>query len=178
LNETVLTVLAIGLIFVGLPVLILVLSDRTGASRRTRARAAEQPSHDWRLLNPDWTRIEQILQRPVPSALRELHGDRALITRRDLRWSDDYTISAFEPLDEEAVRQATRALGFDAVPIATTDFGDLAYLRPGAAERDAVYVTHHDGGDTEILAESIQTMVSALRGATRATAQQPPPPSR
>jgi hypothetical protein len=99
----------------------------------------------------------------VPSALRELYADSALITRRDLRWSDDYTISAFEPLDDEAIRQAARALGLDAVPIATTDFGDLVYLRPGAAERDAVYLTHHDGGDTEILAESIQAMVSALR---------------
>lgn len=117
----------------------------------------------------------------MPSALRELHADHTLITRRDLRLSDDQTISAFEPLDEEAIVEATRALGFDAVPIATTDFGDMIYLRPGAAEDDVVYVTYHDGGDTEVFAESVQAMKAALQraaSASRATEQQPPPPRR
>ena len=115
----------------------------------------------------------------MPSALRELYADHALITRRDLPWSDDQTISAFEPLDEEAIQEATLALGFDAVPIATTDFGDVVYLRPGAAERDAVYVTYHDGGDTEVFAESIEAMKAALqRAASRAIGPQPLPPPR
>ena len=165
MNDTVLTVLAIGLIFVGLPVLLLVLRDRAGAARRTRARAAEQQSHHRRLLNPDWSGIEQHLERPVPPALRELYADRGLITRRDLRWTDEQAISAFEPLDEEAILDATRTFGFAAVPIATTDFGDMVYLRPGAAEGDTVYVTYHDGGDTEIFAESVEAMTAVLRGA-------------
>ena len=167
MNDSVLTVLAIGLIFVGLPILLLVLRDRAAASRRSRARAAEQQSHDRRLLNPDWANVERYLQRPVPLGLRELYADRALITRRDLRWSDDQTISAFEPLDAEAILDATRAFGFPAVPIATTDFGDLVYLRPGAAEGDVVYVTYHDGGDTEVFAGSVAPMLAALRRANR-----------
>ena len=99
----------------------------------------------------------------MPSALRELYADQALITRRDLAWSDDQMISAFEPLDEKAIVEAARALGFDAVPIATTDFGDMVYLRPGAAENDVVYLTYHDGGDTEVFAESVQAMKAALQ---------------
>jgi len=115
----------------------------------------------------------------VPSALRELYADRALITRRDLRWSDDQMISAFEPLDEEAILDAGRNLGFAVVPIATTDFGDLVYLRPGPAEGDEVYVTYHDGGDTEILADSVEAMAAALRGAAdHANGPQSPRPSR
>lgn len=115
----------------------------------------------------------------MPSALRELYADHALITSRDLRLSDDHTISAFEPLDEEAILEATRALGFDAVSIATTDFGDIVYLRPGTTERNAVYVTYHDGGDTEVLSESVEAMTAALqRAASRATGQQPLPPPR
>jgi hypothetical protein len=146
-----------------LPVLLLVLRDRAGASRRTRARAEEQDSHDRRLLNPDWPRVEQHLSRPVPSALRELYADRALITRRDLRWSDEATISAFEPLDARAIADATRDLGFDGVMIATTDFGDAIHLRSGATERDVVYVTYHDGGDTEVFADSVAVMLAILR---------------
>jgi hypothetical protein len=162
-----------------LPVCLLILRDRAGASRRARDRASEQRSHDQRLLRPEWPRIEQHLRRPAPSALRELYADHALITRRDVRVSDDQTISAFQPLDDEAIREATDALGFEAVPIATTDFGDMVYLRPGAAEGDTLYVTCHDGGGTEVFAESIQTVKAALqRTASRATGQQPLPPPR
>ena len=55
---------------------------------------------------------------------------------------------------------------FPAVPIATTDFGDLVYLRPGAAEGDTVYVTCHDGGDTKVFSDSVRAMLVALRKAT------------
>lgn len=99
----------------------------------------------------------------MPSALRELYADRTLITRRDLRWSDDQTISAFEPLDARAIADATRDLGFDAVVIATTDFGDAIYLRSGAAERDVVYVLYHDGGGTDEFADSVGTIIAVLR---------------
>ena len=117
----------------------------------------------------------------MSSALRTLYADHELVTQRDLAWSDDRMISAFEPLDEKAIVEATRALGFDAVPIATTDFGDIVYLRPGVAEGDVVYVTYHDGGDTEVFAESVQAMKAALQRAAFAppvTERQPPPPQR
>jgi hypothetical protein len=99
----------------------------------------------------------------VPHALRELYADRALITSRDLRWQDDAAISAFEPLDAMALDDARRELRVDGVVIATTDFGDAIHLRPGAAARDVVFVTHHDGGDTEVFAESVAAMLVTLR---------------
>jgi hypothetical protein len=60
-------------------------------------------------------------------------------------------------------RDASRSPGFDAVLIATTDFGDAVYLRPGATEADTVYVAYHDGGDTDVFAESIGQMLAVLR---------------
>jgi hypothetical protein len=58
-------------------------------------------------------------------------------------------------------------LGFEAVVIATTDFGDSVHVRPGPAEPDAVYVTHHDGGDTEVFAASVAELVQAFRQTDR-----------
>ena len=52
---------------------------------------------------------------------------------------------------------------FDAVAIATTDLGDAVYMRPGAAGADTVYLTHHDGGDTEVFAESVSEMLATLK---------------
>jgi hypothetical protein len=40
-------------------------------------------------------------------------------------------------------------------------------LRPGGGEADTVYITHHDGGDTEVFAESVAAMVEKLRNANR-----------
>lgn len=168
MGETITTVLAIILLFVGLPVLILWFKDR----KRTRQRLHEQSSasriperqaYGQRILDPDWACIERYLRRPVPQALRVLYAERELISRRDLSYDDDHVIGTFEPLDEQAILNTTRWLGFEAVAIATTDFGDVIYLRPGADEGDTLFLTHHDGGDTEVFAESVSELLAALR---------------
>lgn len=169
MSDTVTTVLAIILLFIGLPVLILWITDRRRSRRRQEAppalQVAERQAYEQRILDPDWTAVERHLRRPGPQALRDLYADRELIVRRDLRYGDDHVISSFEPLDEQALQDATGRLGFDAVAIATTDFGDAVHLRPGAAEADHVYLTHHDGGDTEVLAESVSEMFVTLKWA-------------
>jgi hypothetical protein len=168
--DTVTTVLALALIFIGLPVLILRMNDRQRSARRRRDHPAasdirERQAYEQRLLNPDWACVERHLRRPAPQALRELYSDRALITPQDLNYTAEQVISTFEALDEEAIQDMTRWLGFEAVAIATTDFGDAVYLRPGLTEVDTVYLTHHDGGDTEVFAESVTQMLAALRQA-------------
>ena len=167
MNDTVATLLAIGLVLVGLPVLMLVLRDRRAAAQRTSTLSAtDDRQRRQRLLTPDWPLVQRRLRRPVPPDLRELYADRALVIRRDLHWTDEQTIGAFEPLDEQAFAHAAEWLGFDAVAIATTDSGDAVYLIPGADERDAVYLTHHDGGDTEVFADSVAVMLTRLRRAS------------
>ncbi|MGH8432330.1 MAG: hypothetical protein ACREUF_18210, partial [Solimonas sp.] len=58
-------------------------------------------------------------------------------------------------------------LGSAGVTIATTDFGDAIYLRVGPDEGEVVYLMHHDGGDTDVFAESLTQMLTALRHANR-----------
>jgi len=166
--DTVVTLLALALIFVGLPVFLLRLNDRRRRKRRDRSQALdvrERERFEQRLLNPDWACVERHLRRPVPEALRDLYSDRLMITRRDLRYADEQVLSTFVPLDEEAMSDTAGWLGFQALALATTDFGDTVYLRPGEAGGDIVYLTHHDGGDTEVFAESVTKMVATLNRA-------------
>lgn len=166
------TIIAISVLFVGLPLVILWLRDRIKKARYrwrnpSQKVASDQRGLEKRLLRPDWKFYERHLQRPAPAALRELYADPGLITSRDLDYTEAIRISNFGPLDEQGLLDTRSWLGFDAVAVATTDFGDLIYLRPGSRESDTVYITHHDGGDTEVFAESVAAMVNTLRGANR-----------
>ena len=45
----------------------------------------------------------------------------------------------------------------------TAGFGDPVYLGPGHDEIDHLYITCHDGGDTEIFEDSVDEFVRKLR---------------
>jgi hypothetical protein len=157
MRDTIASVLMIALIFVGVPVLILLVRVRM------RRAGRESPKTHARLLQPDWACVERHLRRRVPRALRDVYADHTLVTARDLPYSTDHSIGSFEPLDEQAMADATGWLGFEAVAFATTDAGDMIYLRPGVSEADIVYLTRHDGGDTEILAAKLEELLDTLR---------------
>ena len=89
------------------------------------------------------------------------------MTAQGLDYGDADNISTFEALDEQGLLDTRPWLGFDAVAIATSDFGDPIYLRPGPSEGDTVYINHHDGGDTEVFAGSVALMVERVRHANR-----------
>jgi hypothetical protein len=173
MSDIVKAVAFLGATFIGLPLFILWLRDRVSNAIWQRRNppgklAADRRAYEERILCPDWEFYERHLQRPAPLALRELYADRALITAQGLNYTDADQISTFEALDERRLLDTRRWLGFDAVPIATSDFGDPIYLRPGPSEPDTVYITYHDGGDTEPFAESVAAMVESLRVANRA----------
>jgi hypothetical protein len=168
MSETAKSVVVVVSLLVGLPAGLLLVRDRVNKARWRRRNppeklVADRKAREERLLRPDWAFYERQLQRPAPAALRELYADRALVTAQDLDYSEEEWISTFEPLDEQGLLDTRPWLGFEAVAIATTGFGDPVYLRPGASEADTVYVTHHDGGDTEVFAESVAAMVERLR---------------
>ena len=173
MSDTVKTVISLVALFIGLPLLILWLRDRVSRARGRRRNSPEKlkvdrREYEERIVRPDWVFYERHLQRPAPRALRELYADRALVTAQSLEYTDAGRISTFEALDEQGLLDTRPWLGFDAVAIATSDFGDPIYLRSGASESDTVYITHHDGGDTEVFAESVAAMVERLRQANRA----------
>jgi len=166
--DGILSVLVIVVIFVGLPIALLVTKDRIARARRNRTAelsriAVERRTYERRILTPDWSCVERHLRRPVPPALRELYADLSLVMRRDFRYSTDYALSTFEALDEQGMADGKEWLGFEAVAFASTQEGDLIYLRPGPSEGDTLYLTHHDGNETEVFAATLQGMLDTLR---------------
>ena len=166
--DGILSVLVIVLIFVGLPVVLLVTKDRIARAMRNRPAelsriAVERHAYERRILAPDWWCVERHWRRPIPPALRELYADLSLVTCRDVSYSTDYALGTFEALDEQAMADSKEWLGFEAVVFASTQDGDAIYLRPGPSEDNAVYLTHHDGHDTEVLAATLQGMLDTLR---------------
>jgi hypothetical protein len=162
------TILLLLALFIGLPIVVLLLRDRIEEADWRRRNppeklAAERRAYEERLRNPDWDFYERHLQRSAPDALRQLFANHTLIVRQAIQCGDDEVIGSFSPLDEHGLVDSCGWLGFDAVAIATNDFGDMIYLRPGATESDAVYVTRHDGGDTEQLAPDVATFIQFLR---------------
>lgn len=172
MSDTAKSIILMAGLYFGLAALILWLRDRVSRGiwrwrNPPEKLAADRRAYEARLLRPDWEFYERYLQRPAPSALRELYADRVLITAQGLDYSDFDDISTFEALDEQGLRNTRPWLEFDAVAIATSGVGDPIYLRPGGSETDTVYITHHDGGHTEVFAESVAAMIERLRDANR-----------
>jgi len=117
-----------------------------------------------RLLTPDWAYYERHLQRAVPEAIRELYRNRELILSGGFQYDETHDITSFEPIDSLALLDTRDFMGFDALPLASSD-GDIIYLRPGRDESDAIYITYHDcaGDDTSELAPDAEFFVERLR---------------
>lgn len=162
--ESLITVAAILVLFVALPALVLYIAYRRRVAVRHGWMGIPRAAYERQLLAPDWTLVERHLGRPVPRALRELYANHRVLTATNLTFAGT-AINTFEPLTEGSLLDTADELGFDILPIATTVFGDPLYLRPGADGGETVYVTHHDGGDTAVFAESVAQLAAGLRPA-------------
>ena len=145
-------------------IVILLVVDRfsalAAALRNPPAlRAQQQRLFESRVGSPDWDFLEAHLQRPVPPALRRLFSPEFLAAQ-SLHFRDVYI--ALAPIDAAALAENWVAPGV--VPFACSD-GDPIYLLPGPTMADAVFITYHDGNDTEQLATDIETFVASLRTA-------------
>ena len=158
-----LVIAAIIIAIVGLAAFILKVVDRLGVALWRRRNPSEKLETDRKALEerltiPDWDFYESHLQRPAPKTLREIYTRRWLITGAKRLHCCGFEI-CFEPLDAQALCDIFE---IEVVPIATTDFGDPIYLRPGPMEGDIVYITYHDGGDTEVFAKSVDEMLAKI----------------
>jgi len=160
------------LVLIGLPCLWYTLKGRFSLRPEVSQEelAAERQAVEASLLQPDWSFYEHHLQRAAPAELRALYADEKLITSTLLEYSDECSINTFEPLNESSLYAGAEDTAPAVVVFATTDFGDPIYLKPGTAESDAVYVTYHDGGDTEVLADSVAGFVERLKQANKTIA--------
>ena len=71
---------------------------------------------------------------------------------------EDHLID-FAPIDRERLRDAWGIA--DVVAFAESN-GDPIYLKPGRDADDSVFITFHDGGDTELLAPSVEQFLERL----------------
>ncbi len=159
----------LGFVAIGLPSLWFALRGRFGLREEPSEEqlTAEDQAYEERLLQPNWEFYEKHLGRPAPAALRELYADEELVTSGVLECGDGKVINGFVPLDEAALLDTREELGCDVVAFATSDCGDPIYLRPGVSEPDTVYVTYHDGGNTEVFARSVGEILQKVRRASR-----------
>lgn len=156
----------LGFVLIGLPALwFAIMGRRSHPEPSGEELAAARKEFEDRLLQPDWEFYERHLQRSAPAALRQLFADRKLVTMQGLEGNNGCDINEFQPIDEDGLTEIPGPNGLEVVAIATNEFGDAIYLRPGASENDVVYVTYHDGGDTEVFAESVEAMVGKLKKA-------------
>lgn len=166
MNDTVIGILVcVSLLFVMAlaAVLVLMLRDRIfGVAAWQPPATAERIAYEARILKPDWPFYERHLGRPAPAALRELYRDRELILSGGFQYDEAHYISTFEPLDAAALLETRDFVGFDILPFANSD-GDMIYLRPGPSEPGTVFITYHDGGDTEELASDLSTFLRRSR---------------
>ncbi len=147
------------------------LRREVSPEQQAAEHAAQRQASNASLPQPNWHFYEQHLQRPAPAALRALYANEKLITSTLLEYSDKCSINTFEPLNEGSLFKGVEDTAPPVVVFATTDFGDPIYLKPGPTESDAVYVTYHDGGDTEVLADSVSEFVDRLKQANKTIAQ-------
>jgi hypothetical protein len=115
-----------------------------------------------RLLHPDWPCYERHLQRPAPDALRALFADPAILLSDRVIEVGSVRITSFEPIDARGLSDTRGWIGTDAIAFASCD-GDPIHLKAGANEPDRVYITYHDGGETEELASDVAQFAAALR---------------
>jgi hypothetical protein len=155
----------IGFLVIGVPSLWFALKGRFSLHAPPSREELEAGSAAWRerLLRPDWVFYEKHLQRPVPAALRELFADQELLLGEV--FPRDLDLNCFNPIDEDSLIGPVEGMEFDLVAFATSGCGDAIYLRPGASEPDKVYITYHDGGDTEVFAESVDVILAKFREA-------------
>ena len=107
------TLLAIGILFVAVPVLLLWIWDM---STRTSPAQRDADSHAFleRLRRPDYTALQDHFGRPLPDALRSLYENKEEVVRQDfemapsLQADEDqrWYIAFYQPADAQAVRDA------------------------------------------------------------------------
>ncbi|MGB0744539.1 MAG: hypothetical protein ACPGSB_08430 [Opitutales bacterium] len=168
MNDTAITIFFLIGIFVILPLGLLFLRDRISdffwkKRNPPEKLEADRKEYEIKILSPDWSFYENHLSRSVPGELKELWSDSTLVTSGGFDYDGENWVSTFNPLSEETLIEHKQVFEREIVPILTTGFGDPVYLKPGATEVNRLYITYHDGGDTEVFEEDITSFVKKLK---------------
>lgn len=159
-------------LLIALPILVLVIRDRISDAwwkhrNPPEKLEADRRAYEARILEPDWDLYARHLGRDIPSGLKRIFEDRELVLSEGIPISGEHVISSFGALDSRGLEETTDWVGFEAVAVATTDYDDTIYLRPGPDQTDAVYLIYHDGSDEVQLAPSVDAFYERLVTAQR-----------
>ena len=134
-----------------------------------RRRAAEFTA---RLASPKWQELERHFVAPVPQDLRELY-DSALIRRESLAFSNptgddpqrEDHIARFLPADLQSVEEASWVVKSREFSFAEDGLGNYytVAFHADAAAPSPVRLHWHDGGDVEVIANSLGDFLSRVR---------------
>ena len=178
-HETVETLGAIGLLIVMFAIAAVLL---TGVDRVRRWLTSVPPEEmkrraaefSGRLSSPRWGDLERHFDAPAPKDLRALYAS-ALIHSESLTVANptaddperDDQIARFLPADLQSVEEASWVVKTRAFPFAEDGMGNY-YTVPFHAEATApspVSLHWHDGGDVELIANSLADFLSRARRA-------------
>jgi len=164
------TFFAIGYLFVLVAIAggILYLWDRISDTLWRRRNPPEKLATEWqeyqgRIQAPDWDFYTNHLQREVPTAIRKLFSNTAIVLSQNAECCGDQIINRFGAIDEANLLESKEWIGTDVVAIAHNKYGDPIHLLPGTHEANAVFVTYHDGGDIEQISADISEFVDSIR---------------
>jgi len=182
MKNNLIAILFILVIFIGLPLAVVFLKDKIVHYIWRRKNplekvASERKEYEEKIKNPDWMFYEWHLQRPIPDQIRVLYGNEPVIISGGFDYDENTWISSFEAISKENL--LGKEMGFDVpiVPILTTGFGDPVYFKPGSKEANTLYVTYHDGGDTEVFESSLDKFVQKISKANQVPSGNPAPQS-
>lgn len=168
MNDTTIAIIFLVGIFVVLPIGLLFTRDKISELIRQKRNSpvkqiAERNEYEQKILSPDWSFYERHLLRAVPEQLKELWSDGELVKRGDFDYDEENWVSTFNPLTEETLREQKEIFEKEIIPILTTGFGDPVYLKPGPKEKNRLYITFHDGGNTDVFEENLDRFVKKLK---------------
>jgi hypothetical protein len=126
----------------------------------------EQEAREWdaALQRPDWPLVAAKFGAAVPTAIERLYSGPAILLEPEVDIGGEAETVRFVPANADAFDSEQ---WFD-VPdgsfvFATTVFGDPFYVRLSESDKGyPVYLLYHDGGDIELVAESVEEFVGSM----------------
>lgn len=154
-------------------------------SRTPEEMAAEEFAYRSRLLNPRWEEVVRVTGGHPSASLLTLYADRELLQRTNFSVSPQASaedgaeefIARFQPADGETLTDEWYPhLPAGSFPFAQDVTGDLIFVQLAASGADSpVMHWHHDGGDIEQVASSLEAFRQACIESAQAAAHKVPP---
>jgi hypothetical protein len=153
MSENLLTILALLVLYLGIPVALLLLLDRLRRPSRAKMEEASRRFLE-RLQHPDLAAVARHFGRPLPASLQALYANPGELLRQnfivaapDAPAGESWTVAYYQPADGENVQD--RQPGTERFFAFADDGCGNAYLVDPALEDPPVLFHDHETGDIQ-----------------------------